>query len=164
MVHSMADSKASGFSKVVQKHSLRAKERVSFSDRRIAGVCYGCAQCCVTVSSNCHHYYLGRYLVLLPTWASSTLTYRSVPIRCARRSVSPCVSSVSVFSASSSSASTTTSTSLHQPCQLLPRLNKSLVHLFLSFLLLSELSPIIIHCAISRSHFVSFLCCSWCIA
>lgn len=29
MVHSMADSKASGFSKVVQKHSLRAKERVS---------------------------------------------------------------------------------------------------------------------------------------
>ena len=30
MVHSMADSKASGFSKVVQKHSLRAKERVSY--------------------------------------------------------------------------------------------------------------------------------------
>ena len=29
MVHNMADSKTSGFSKVVAKHSLRAKERVS---------------------------------------------------------------------------------------------------------------------------------------
>jgi hypothetical protein len=27
----MAESKSSGFSRVVQKHSLRAKERVSFS-------------------------------------------------------------------------------------------------------------------------------------